>query len=144
LNILEHHHDSEKSDEASEPFGSAYANRDMGSLTGESHIKVVGADDSDNSTVITYASLGKSCKALRDGRIVVWANLEALCCSRFSGSVKRECGFFQDVDVFEDAQIRFCLFNVSTGDHECKWARLTGEDKTPSPFHLTYPKDEPD
>ena len=136
---------SEKSDEASEPFGNAYANLQDGLLIGESHIKVDGADNSDHSLVRTYASLGKGFTVARTGRLAVWADLTALCCSRFDGSIRRECFSITDVEVFEDVQVRICVFNVSKNRYECKWTRLSSPEKgVRSFFRLTYPENEPD
>ena len=133
----------DKSDEPDEPWGQAYADRSGGYLSGESRIRVIAADDSDHSHMATYAAVGSSFRLPWDGDLLVRATLETyqVLCSWLQGSVARECGWSQDVEVLEDAKIRFCLFNVYQGRHECKWIRLSKGTTTPPPFHVTYPQD---
>ena len=136
----------DKSDEPQEPWGQAYADRSSGYLSGESRIRVTGADDSDHSHMITYAAVGSSCRLPWDGDLLVQARLETyqVLCSWFQGSVARECGWSQDVEVLGDAKIRFCVFNISSGGWECKWIRLSKGTTTPPSFHVTYPQDYAD
>jgi len=77
------------------------------------------------------------------GDLLVWARLKTyqVLCSWFQGSVARECGWSQDVDIFEDAKIRFIVFNVSTGHWDWKYIRLFKGNTAPAPFHVTYPQD---
>jgi hypothetical protein len=133
----------DKSDEPWQPWGRAYADPSGGYLSGESRIGVTAADDSDHSNMLTYATVGSSFVLPWDGALLVRATLETfqIVCSRFQGSVARECGFSQDVEVFEDAKIRFCVFNLTTGRNECKWIRLSKGTTTPPPFEVTYPAD---
>ena len=136
----------DKSDEPLDPWGRAYADRSFGDVLGESLIRVNGADDSDHSHMLTFSSLGSSFVLPWDGDLLVWARLKTyqVLCSWFQGSVARECGWSQDVDVLEDAKIRFCVFNISAGRWECKWIRLSKGTTTPPSFHVTYPQDYAD
>jgi hypothetical protein len=136
----------DKSDEPLEPWGEAYADRSYGDLLGQSLIRVIGADDSDHSHMLTFSSVGSSFVLPWDGSLLVWSRLKTyqVLCSWFEGSVARECGWSQDVSIFEDAKIRFMVLNLSTGNWEYKYIRLFKGITAPPPFHVTYPEDYAD
>jgi hypothetical protein len=130
---------SDHTGDSIEPETDVHADQ-YGYVLGESFIRQIVADNSDDSFAYTYSWIGGECALPVTGDVLMSAKLETNddINSHFEGKVRRECFSVTGFNLLADAYVRLAFLNVSKNRMSLKFARLTRGDQTPLPYEISY------